>query len=431
MSKIFNLNKKTDVQTHNSELRLVDLTTNKHFPSPIREWNNSIYVYNKNVLNLIPYSSELSEKLIKSYFNLYNKKVEKRIRTRKLLFRLKRLSCNKIFISNAEFKHTNNVVLINLYVFNRQKKNYLLKMRKKYIKLFLKKIKLKKKFLDRLQNINNNILFKLLVRNTLKLNRANTSKYIEKMYWKSIKLLSHNNLISSSKLKTRYLTKYFKLLLEKSFKKFRLYLYYRRLLYINNSKFNYNYLHILKNNLEKLYNKNVEFNIINLKRFYLNSDILTETLKLKVMKNRKKLLKFMTKIKNKIKTQNKKLSILKNVLWSNRKIEYDGDFYNIKPSISNIKKEKLFTKFLVNNLKYRKVTGFRLEARGRLTRRFTASRSLFKVRYKGNLLNIESSSKKLFSVLLKGNLRSNVQFTKLSSKTRIGSFGIKGWVSGN
>jgi hypothetical protein len=33
--------------------------------------------------------------------------------------------------------------------------------------------------------------------------------------------------------------------------------------------------------------------------------------------------------------------------------------------------------------------------------------------------------------LLKGNLKSNVQFTKLSSKTRIGSFGIKGWISGN
>jgi hypothetical protein len=34
-------------------------------------------------------------------------------------------------------------------------------------------------------------------------------------------------------------------------------------------------------------------------------------------------------------------------------------------------------------------------------------------------------------VMLRGNLRSNLQYSKLKSKTRIGSFGIKGWVSGN
>ena len=72
-----------------------------------------------------------------------------------------------------------------------------------------------------------------------------------------------------------------------------------------------------------------------------------------------------------------------------------------------------------------------MEAKGRLTRRFTASRSVSKLRYKGNLMNIDSSFRGLSTVLLKGNLRSNVQYTKLNSKTRIGSFGIKGWVSGN
>jgi ribosomal protein S3 len=33
--------------------------------------------------------------------------------------------------------------------------------------------------------------------------------------------------------------------------------------------------------------------------------------------------------------------------------------------------------------------------------------------------------------LLKGNLKSNIQYTKSKSKTRIGSFGIKSWVSGD
>jgi hypothetical protein len=72
-----------------------------------------------------------------------------------------------------------------------------------------------------------------------------------------------------------------------------------------------------------------------------------------------------------------------------------------------------------------------MEASGRLTRRYTASRSISKLRYKGNLLNIDSSYRGLSSVLLKGNLKSNLQYTKLKSKTRIGSFGLKGWVSGN
>ena len=88
-------------------------------------------------------------------------------------------------------------------------------------------------------------------------------------------------------------------------------------------------------------------------------------------------------------------------------------------------------KSIIRKLKYRNVTGFRVEARGRLTKRYTASRSVLRLKYKGNLLNIDSSIKGLSSVFLKGNLKSNVQYTKLVSKSRIGSFGIKGWISGN
>ena len=72
------------------------------------------------------------------------------------------------------------------------------------------------------------------------------------------------------------------------------------------------------------------------------------------------------------------------------------------------------------------MTGFRFEAKGRLTKRHTASRSVSKNKYKGNLLNIESTFGGLSSVLLKGNLDSNLQYTKLNNKTNIGSFGIKG-----
>ena len=77
------------------------------------------------------------------------------------------------------------------------------------------------------------------------------------------------------------------------------------------------------------------------------------------------------------------------------------------------------------------LTGFILEVKARLSKRYTASRSVHKMKYKGNLINLDSSYRDLSSVILKGNLKSNIQYTKLKSKTRIGSFGIKGWISGN
>jgi hypothetical protein len=178
---------------------------------------------------------------------------------------------------------------------------------------------------------------------------------------------------------------------------------------MNESKLNYNYLQYLKKYLEKIYNKNVEFNLVNLRRFYLNSDILSESIILKIRKNRRKLLKFLNNLKRKVKIRNK------------------NNLYQLTLNKLNINEAKnLLEKIILNNVKYKHVTGFRLETSGRLTRRFTASRSITKLRYKGNLLNIDSSYKGLSSVLLKGNLKSNVQYTKLKSKTRIGSFGIKG-----
>ena len=62
------------------------------------------------------------------------------------------------------------------------------------------------------------------------------------------------------------------------------------------------------------------------------------------------------------------------------------------------------------------MAGVRVEAKGRLTRRFTASRSVFKVKWKGDLKNVDSSFKGLSAVMLRGNVKSNVQYTILNSK---------------
>jgi ribosomal VAR1-like protein len=216
----------------------------------------------------------------------------------------------------------------------------------------------------------------------------------------------------------KYVKDFYKKYAKKSYIYIKTFFYYKQLMYINRTKYSYTYLKYLKDCLERLYNKNVEFNLVNIKRFYLNSDILSESITLKITKNRRKMLKYLKDVRKKIKINRKKILL-------------------VEPTGEKIFKESLNIESLTNkdfvfsSLKYKDVTGFRLEARGRLTRRYTASRSVTKFRYKGNLLNIDSSHRGLSTILLKGNLRSNLQFTKLNSKTRIGSFGIKGWVSGN
>jgi hypothetical protein len=497
----------------------------KHFPVSTREWNNSIYAFNKNSLNLIPIASLSASKIIKSYFELFNFNIEKNLRTQKLSVRRRRKSKNKIFIGNTEFKHTNNKVVVNLYLFNRQEKSFFIMLKKKYnrwkkLKLFQKR---KKNYLQKKIGVKNNIKYNfrknIFFKRGRKIKKIKSNKKIDwkayNIYFykkinylfnkldkftseyeknkvfllfildrkyldkcskdlalkisKSLKIVSSNETLRKKKkkffklplnkqtfknidefsikdkVKMKRLHKLYNLwkktdkqtiILKKDFlskldtyfikfkntirdrylEKLESYFYYRQLIYINKTKFNYNFLQLLKEELENVFNKNVEFNLIKLKRFYFSSDILSESIKMKLSKNRRRIFKHLNKLKNKVKIR------IKNPLL-------------FKPSLSN-KANKIFSKkylqkVTINNIKYKDVTGFRIEARGRLTRRNTASRSVTKVKYKGNLLNLDSSHRRLSSIMLKGNLESNLQFTKSNSKTRIGSYGLKGWVSAN
>ena len=130
---------------------------------------------------------------------------------------------------------------------------------------------------------------------------------------------------------------------------------------------------------------------------------------LKITKDKGKLTQYLDKLRDKLKVK-KKVSFGELIKSNNKRKDLQNN--------------------IINNLKYKHFFGFRLQAKGRLTKRFTASRSVSKLRYQGNLINIDSSYFGLSSVLLKGNLKSNVQYTKLNSKSRIGSFGIKGCVNG-
>ena len=102
----------------------------RHYPPANKEWFNSIYAYNKNTIKLLPIADKVILRLMKSYFNLYSRKLEKKIKSRRLRMRVRRLSTNRILVSRAELKHTNDKVVITLYVYNRQKKYYLNKINK-------------------------------------------------------------------------------------------------------------------------------------------------------------------------------------------------------------------------------------------------------------------------------------------------------------
>jgi len=399
----------------------------KHFPSSTRYWDSSIFMYNNNTLSFIPNISRLAIKFIRNYFYLYNKKIEQKIRRKKIYNRRRKLSINRIFLSKGEFKHTNNKVIITLYIYNKQKNNYLLKLKKRYINKFLLNIiSFKKnniiKSLSSKKNILSNKLIllkklkKITINSTLALINAN---FFKLRVARILKDLHQKKKIKNFKVVSKYVNKFYKRFIRKSLRRLFIYTYYRRLIYVNKSRFNYTYLQYIKNKLQVLFNKNVEFNFINLKYFYLNSNILSESILLKIRRNRRRLMRHLSNLEKKVIIRKKRV-ILGEII-KKENLNTKKYFYN------NI----LLYKNIIKNLKYRHIAGFRLEANGRLNKRYTASRSFNKVKYKGNLLNIDSSYKGLSSVLLRNNLNSNLQYTKLNSKTRIGSFGLKGWVSGN
>jgi Mitochondrial ribosomal protein (VAR1) len=403
-SKLKNKYKKKSVNRDNITIYYKD------FVPAIRDWKSSIYTYNKYFLTLIPVANRFVIKLIKSYFNSYNCKLESKIRKEKLRRRYRKLSTNKIFISNGEFKHTNDKLSITIYFFNRQKYNYLLKINKRYTRLFNKIRFLRKLYM--IKYIGLNILNQQ--RDKFKLLENLLPRYKSKLH--SIQSLYYKRFIKKSLLRLKY------------------YMFYKQLLYINKSKFDNYYLQGLINLIKKIYKKNIEFNLINLKYFYFNSDIFSQSLVLKLRKKRK-LLRYLKACVRKAKIKNIKLSEKSRYFFDSNKfnILYNNDIINnilYKLMIKNKNYSNDIKKVVLNYIKYKRVSGVRIEASGRLTKRYTASRSQHKVRYLGNLENTYSSIKGYPSVVLRGNFKPNLQYTKLYSKSRIGSFGIKGWVSG-
>ena len=212
--------------------------------------------------------------------------------------------------------------------------------------------------------------------------------------------------------------------------------------------------------VQSIYNKKVEFNIVNLKKMHLNSDIFTQAVSLKLRNRDNRLYRILKSSLRKIKLpsvsrlnekQNKfnKEEFLVNKIRNNNitsmfknnandplsdlLLDYFPSADNLKVNIvkrSSIKRRSISLRdYVLKSLKHLKMAGIRIEAKGRLTRRFTASRSVFKMKWKGGLKNVDSSFKGLSTIMLRGHVKSNVQYSMINSKNRNGAFGVKGWVS--
>ena len=71
--KIFNKNLKKNSKIISLRSKIGDIGKTKYLPSFTKEWKNTIYSFNKNIMKNIPVNNLNINKIIKSYFNLYFK----------------------------------------------------------------------------------------------------------------------------------------------------------------------------------------------------------------------------------------------------------------------------------------------------------------------------------------------------------------------
>lgn len=532
----------------------------RHFSPLSDEWYNSIYTFNMNLLKILPSLNKILLRIVKSYFNFYSRKLEKSIKSRRLRIKARRLSINKILTSKPQLKHTNDQIIITIYTYNRQKIYYLNKLKKiasldimdtllpNFIKEKILKSNTAPDKVDwpsniKLKTIKNKGLDILVFNSKIKQQESNISRNMDAIARAnaandSIHIDSNADISYGKCIYNEKFYSFYKNYAAKSLREEILSIYIRQLIHFNKSKFDQRFILPLVDLVQKIYNKNIQFNIVDLKYIYLNSYIFSETLMTKLKNRKNNIIKVLDKslwlftvpdmdklaVYNDIYTREKRLQNLKANSFTNNeafnlntnndrknvqllfndnsetlkvntinskqslKINSDNDllrvlaphpwdkdgvdsllsivytsrgmdiFKNFKTSkhVNNIcntcngisvenQKQAIFAPTFINltspdytqdrqkkvfkDIKNVDVTGIRIEAAGRLTKRNTAAKSVFKLRYTGNIKDMDSSYKGLSSVTLRGFAKSNLQHTKSESYIRIGSYGMKVWIS--
>jgi hypothetical protein len=371
------------------------------YPSSSKEWFSSIYSYNKSYSKSLISINYVVNNLFWSYFNMMEDKLRlpfKRRRPNKI-----RYSADKIYVSRAELKHTNTKLTIMLYIYNKQKSS---------LERFIRRILIVKRIKENLTEEGIEII--TTYKNRLSQMLKKRFFYFKK--WNNVFFKVNDNVKNMVTLKRRYLKLYNistqnSVLRKKHFRLEQIHLNYTKLLNLNIFKFNNLLLYFrqlgIKSIIEKMYNKNIQIKVIDLKSIHLNSDVFSSAVSLK-LRDRK----------------NKTVKILRKAILQMVKIPYLHTLITFDDTIESMNKDNI-----LKVIKQQVVSGVRFEASGRLTRRLTAMRAVFKYRYTGSLKDIRSSLNNKSSSILRGHMKSNLQYTVEESKTRNGSFGLKCWVS--
>nr|AIG55190.1 ribosomal protein S3 [Samsoniella hepiali] len=82
-------------------------------------------------------------------------------------------------------------------------------------------------------------------------------------------------------------------------------------------------------------------------------------------------------------------------------------------------------KEIFNSIQYKNIEGIRIETNGRLTKRYRADRAVHYRKWKGGLQKTS-----LNSTLFRGNVNPNISYSIANDTRRVGSFAIRGWISG-
>lgn len=368
---------------------------NTIFYSSSKEWNTSVYSYNKSyVKSLIGLYTSVKD-LFTSYFNMAEEKIKrifKRRRTNKM-----RYSANRIYVGSPELKHTNNKISIILYMYNKQK----LSFEQDLTKLVGKKKYLLKKRLAIFKENKSVMLFK---RYTFFVNKV---KY--PFFFRNRTLVAKLSNLEWEDFKSYVLVRWIKL--KKWYKLEEKISNIKKTMNFNKLKHNdllfYRDDAGLRSLLEKIFNKKIDIHMVELKSIHLNSDVFSSAVALKLRDR-----------------NNKAVRVLRDAILQKVNIP---DLHTIRTFDDII--EKIDENNIIDVIKQQVVTGIRFEASGRLTKRLTAMRAVFKYRYIGSLKNLRSSLNGYSSSILRGCMKANGQVTMIESKTRNGAFGLKCWIS--
>jgi hypothetical protein len=428
----------------------INVKKESYYTTKLNDKNRGRNNQNKNYFSLLLPENEVNSLHFENLFALNKSRKPRNIKN--FIYKLRNL--HKLFFISKMYNLAPDALnKSKSIVLNESSPNILIVknihkiLKKKTLALKSSKVAVKKKDnkVSHLTKINYILLKGLRI---WKKARKNKTFLVKTLKW------NNNNILN-------YETKYFNKFINKSYRKEILYLYYVKMLSVNHNKFKNWFILGLKRIISKIYGKKVEFNLVNLKYLHLNSNIFSESIAIKLRNRENRLLRVLKKalklVKlpplnklsfydkrihnqfiNKFKTLNlnsdissfKDKDILQDLLYKiypNYKDKIESTLYSAS---AKPRKYSLQEKILIST-SHKNIYGVRLEAHGRLSRRLTASRSVFKLIYKGSLKDLASSYKKLSSVILRGNAKSNIQLTKISSKTRNGSFGLKGWISSN